>query len=189
MRDQFTNHKHGLDFGYSSDPAALWISHYDKAHKTIYLYDELYEVGLTNDVLSEFVKEKIGKTKRVRTYDDVGKPIDNYVPDGTQPVTCDSAEPKSIAELRSFGVSARSARKGKDSVLYGIQWLQQQTIIVDTRCINARNELMTYQWKEDAGGNALPIPMDKNNHLIDAGRYAYEDEALNPEIEIQDLNI
>lgn len=189
MRSEFTNHKHGLDFGYSSDPAALWISHYDRAHKTIYLYDEMYETGLTNDVLAELIKDKLGKTKRVRTYDNIGKPIDNYVFDGTQPVTCDSAEPKSITELRSFGVGALTARKGKDSVLYGLQWLQQQTIIVDTHCINARNELMTYQWKEDAGGNALPIPQDKNNHLIDAGRYAYEDEALTPDIEIQELNI
>src|SRR5574343_79858 len=154
MQAQFTNPRVGLDFGYSSDPAAVAITHYDRARKTIYFYDELYECGLTNDLLAGEVKNKISE---------------NYV-------TCDSAEPKSIAELQQHGISAKSANKGKDSVLHGIQWLQQQTIILDVKCINARNELQTYKWKEDAGGNALPVPLDKNNHLIDALRYAYEDE-------------
>lgn len=152
MRAQFTNPRNGLDFGYSSDPAALWVAHYDRAHKTIYLYDELYETGLTNDVLAERIKGKIGE----------------------QVVMCDSAEPKSIAELQNYGVAAGAAVKGRDSVLYGIQWLQQQTIIVDSKCLNAQGELRQYHWKEDAGGNALPIPVDRNNHLIDAGRYAHE---------------
>lgn len=153
-RDQFTNHRNGLDFGFSSDPAALWVSHYDRAHKTIYVYDEFYERGLTNDMLAGEVKARIG----------------------TDYVTCDSAEPKSIQELENAGVSARSARKGKDSVNFGIQWMQQQTIVLDTRCINARNEFSTYHWKQDKDGNALRIPSDKNNHLIDAGRYAHEDD-------------
>lgn len=152
MRDQFTNPRNGLDFGYSSDPAALWVAHYDRAHKTIYLYDELYETGLTNDVLAERIKAKVG----------------------AQVVTCDSAEPKSIAELQKHGVTAGAAVKGKDSVLFGIQWLQQQTIIVDSKCVNAQSELRQYHWKEDAGGNQMPIPVDKHNHLIDAGRYAHE---------------
>ena len=95
---------------------------------------------------------------------------------GEDYVTCDSAEPKSIAELQQHGVSAKAASKGKDSVLHGIQWLQQQNIILDTRCLNARNEFQTYKWKEDAGGNAMAVPLDKNNHLMDALRYAYEDD-------------
>lgn len=154
MRDQLTNHRNGLDFGFSSDPAAMPVTHYDKKNKTIYIYDELYEVGLTNDVLADEVKKKIPN----------------------QYVKCDSAEPKSIAELNKYGVYAIPAKKGKDSVLFGIQWLQQQTIIIDSRCINAKNEISQYKWKEDAGGNALPVPVDKNNHLIDGLRYAYEDE-------------
>ena len=167
MRDQFTNHKHGLDFGFSSDPAALIATHYDKAHKTIYVYDELYETGLTNDVLATILKEKVER----------------------RPVVCDSAEPKSIQELRGHGVLALPARKGKDSVLYGIQWLQQQTIVIDSRCINTRNELSQYKWKEDAAGNALPVPIDRNNHLIDALRYAYEDEAIRPAVQVYDSPI
>lgn len=154
MQAQFTNPHNGLDFGYSSDPAAVAVTHYDRAKKTIYFYDELYERGLTNDLLAVEVKNKIGE---------------NYV-------TCDSAEPKSVTELQRYGVSARAAMKGKDSVLHGIQWLQQQKIVLDVKCVNARNELQSYKWKEDAGGNAMPVPLDKNNHLIDALRYAYEDE-------------
>ncbi len=164
MHDQFTNRRAGLDFGFSSDPAALWVSHYDRAHKTIYVFDELYERGLTNDVLAGEIVKKIGR---------------DYV-------TCDSAEPKSIAELNRHGVNARGAKKGKDSVEHGIQWLQQQTLVVDTRCINLQNELRTYKWKEDAAGNPIRQPVDKNNHLIDAGRYAHEDDSLENYVEIVD---
>ena len=153
-RDQFTNHRNGLDFGYSADPAGIVASHYDRERKTIYIYDELYQTGLTNDKLAE---------EAIKMF-------------GSQPVTCDSAEPKSIAELQRYKVSANPAAKGKDSVLHGIQWLQQQTIIVDTKCINMRNELQGYKWKEDKGGNALPVPVDSDNHLIDALRYAYEND-------------
>jgi phage terminase large subunit len=154
MHNQFVNRRCGIDFGFSSDPAAAAITHYDKAHKTIYWFDELYETGLTNDVLSD----------RLKTMD------------RSAYWKADSAEPKSIAELTNYGIYAQPAAKGKDSVLHGIQWLQQQTIIIDPKCINARNELSGYKWKEDAGGNSLPIPVDKNNHLIDALRYAYEDD-------------
>ena len=153
MYDQFTNRRNGLDFGFSSDPAAVGVSHYDKMRKTIYFYKELYETGLTNDVLAERVKEMIGDER----------------------IICDSAEPKSIQELNNHGVSAVGAKKGKDSVNFGIDWLKQQTIIVDKTCINLINELQQYHWKKDAGGNSLKIPVDKNNHLIDGGlRYAYE---------------
>lgn len=164
MQAQFTNRRAGLDFGFSSDPAALWVSHYDRKNKTIYVFDELYERGLTNDVLAEEVIKHIGK---------------DYV-------IADSSEPKSIAELNRHGVNARGAKKGKDSVEHGIQWLQQQTIIVDTRCINLQNELRTYKWKEDAAGNPIRQPVDKNNHLIDAGRYAHEDDSLENYVEIID---
>ena len=152
MRSQFTEHRVGLDFGFSSDPAAVAVTHYDRMRKTIYIYDELYETGLTNDMLADEIKKLAPGL----------------------PITCDSAEPKSIAELAKYGVYANSANKGKDSVIHGIQWLQQQTIIIDERCINARNEFQSYKWKEDKYGVSMPVPLDKNNHLIDALRYAYE---------------
>ena len=154
--DQFTNRKFGLDFGFASDPASLHCSHYDKMRKIIYAFDEFYETGLTNPELAALIKPIVGN----------------------EIVICDSAEPKSIKELRDNKINAVAAKKGKDSVTYGIQWLQQQTIILDKRCINARNELQTYKWKEGGDGKPVspPRPIDKNNHWIDATRYAYEEE-------------
>jgi phage terminase large subunit len=149
------NHRNGLDFGYAEDPAALAHTHYNRKKKEIYVLDELYMTDLTNDVLAMEVKKIIGN----------------------QIVVCDSAEPKSIRELKQQGVFSIGAKKGKDSVNHGIQWLKQQTIIVDITCQNMKNELMKYKWKEDKNGNVLPVPGDKDNHLIDALRYAYEDEA------------
>jgi phage terminase large subunit len=154
MIDQFTNHRDGLDFGYTVDPSALWCSHYDKEHRRIYLYAELYERGLTNDKLADGIRPIIGG----------------------RPVICDSAEPKSIDELRGYGIVAHPARKGKDSVLQGIQWLQQQDIIIDKNCVNAKMEISTYHWLEDAGGNAILKPVGTNDHLIAAGRYAHEQD-------------
>src|SRR3990172_3883769 len=156
MQAQFTNHRNGLDFGFSADPAALWVSHYDAKHKRIYIFDELYERGLTNDLLAVEVKNRIGS---------------DYV-------VCDSADPKSIAELQQYGVSALAAVKGKDSVLFGIQWLQQQEIIIDAKCVNAKNEISTFHWQEDANGNAIRKPVEKNDHLIAAGRYAHEGDMI-----------
>ena len=154
MRDQFVNRRNGLDFGFSADPAALSRSHYDSNHQIIYVFNDFQSSGLTNDILAQHVLEICG---------------DDYI-------VCDSAEPKSVAELNQHGVSAMSAKKGKDSVIHGIQWLQQQTIVIDTSCVNAKNELMQYKWKEDKNGVAMRVPVDRNNHFIDATRYAYEDD-------------
>lgn len=154
--DQMVNHRHGLDFGFSSDPAAMPCTHYDRKIKTIYIYNELYEKKLTNNILALEIVDRIGK---------------DYV-------RCDSAEPKSIAELQQHGVSAVPAKKGKDSVLFGIQWLQQQKVIIDPKCINTINEFRVYKWKEDKNGIAMREPVDRFNHIIDGLRYAYEDESL-----------
>lgn len=162
MRNQFTNHRHGLDFGFSGDPAAVVRTHYDRAHKTIYIYGELYERGLTNDVLAAEVIKLIGE---------------DYV-------YCDSSEPKSITELQQNGVRALAVEKGKDSVVFGIQWLQQRSIVIDKTCIDTRAELDIYHWKKDKDGNAIRQPVDKNNHAIDALRYAYESEMRNTHVGI-----
>ena len=164
MRNQFVNRRNGLDFGFSSNPAAIGVSHYDKMRKTIYVYDEFYDTGYTNDLLAKEIKRMIGNDQ----------------------IVCDSAEPKSIQELRNHGVNATGAKKGKDSINFGIQWLQQQTIIVDKNCINAQNELRQYKWKEGADGKPVspPKPLDKDNHFIDGGlRYAYEDDMIEQETE------
>lgn len=156
MLDQFTNTRNGLDFGFSSHPAALSRSHYDKTRKTIYIFSELYSTGLTNDMLAEEVRKIIGN----------------------EYVVCDSAEPKSITELQQHGVSALAAKKGKDSVNFGIDWLQQQKIVIDKSCISTKNEFQSYKWKEDKNGVAMRVPVDANNHVIDALRYAYEGDMI-----------
>lgn len=156
MHEQFTNTKYGLDFGFSKDPAALVVAHYDRLRKTIYIYDELYERELTNQYLAYKVVNIVSKNA---------------------PVICDSSEPKSIAELRQHRVNALKASKGKDSVVHGIQWLQGMQIVVDSKCVNMQTELSMYKWREDSAGNVLPEPVDSHNHLIDALRYAMERDA------------
>ncbi|MEG2621934.1 MAG: PBSX family phage terminase large subunit [Clostridia bacterium] len=145
---------YGLDFGFSSDPAAAINIRFERAKKRILVLDELYERGLTNTLLAE----------RLRPFAE------------RRPITCDCAEPKSIAELRGHGINAIASKKGADSVIHGIQWLQGYEIVVDVRCQNLRNELTLYQWRKDKDGNSLRDPVDKNNHLIDAMRYALESE-------------
>jgi len=146
----------GLDFGFSSDPAAGVKVHYDRARRKIYILDELHEKGLTNTALAEVLKPFAGH---------------HYI-------TCDSSEPKSIAELKQLGIKAMPAVKGPDSVMHGIQWLQGHEIIVDTKCQNMKNELTLYQWRKDKDGNSMRVPEDRNNHLIDALRYSLETESL-----------
>lgn len=157
MRNELTNHRHGLDFGFSSDPATMAITHYDQMRKTLYIYDEFYERGLTNQELAVEIKNRIG----------------------SDPIACDSAEPKSIQELQREGVAAYATKKGKDSVNFGIQWLQGCKIIIDARCVNAKREFSTYHWKKDKDGNALRIPVGKDDHIIDATRYALEGDMDN----------
>ena len=153
--DQFTNRRNGLDFGFSSDPAAIAVMHLDMMRKELYIIDEFYERGLTNQLLAGEIINLIGNDL----------------------IVCDSSEPKSIQELREKGVNAVGAKKGKDSVNFGVQWLQGLTIIINSKCVNAKRELSTYHWKKDHNGNALRIPVDKDNHLIDAVRYGTEDDA------------
>lgn len=157
--DQRVNRRNGGDFGFASDPAAIGCSHYDKKHKTIYVYDELYERDLTNQELATEIIRMIGNEK----------------------IKMDSSEPKSIKELQVAGVNAEGAKKGPDSINFGIQWLRGCKIVVDKSCINMANELRQYKWKEDAAGKPVspPRPVGRNDHLIDGGlRYAYEDDMI-----------
>ena len=154
--DTFDNIKNGLDFGFSQDPSAMPHTHYDKKRQTIYVFGEIYEREMTNDILAKAILDMIQQ----------------------QYITCDSAEPKSIKELQQLGVRALTAKKGPDSVNFGIDWLQRQKIVVDLKCQNFKNEIQQYKWKEDRDGNVLKVPVDKNNHLLDALRYSYEDEAM-----------
>jgi phage terminase large subunit len=152
----FDNYFQGIDFGFADDPFAMIRVHYDKKRKTIYVTDELYQRELHNDEASVILRKMIG----------------------TDMVTCDSAEPKSIADLKRNGVNAKGAKKGKDSILHGVKWLQGHKMVIDEKCVNFIKEVSGYKWKEDKDGNVIPKPVDMNNHLIDALRYALEGEML-----------
>jgi len=186
---QRTNRRNGLDFGFSADPAALPVTHYDRMRKHIYIYSELYERGLTNDVLADeakklignwYILDKNGKLLEANSWQEAEefKDEDGYqiLCKSTDYVTCDSAEPKSILELQRLGVNAIPAKKGKDSINHGIDWLKRQKIIIDKKCVNSQLEFQQYQWKKDKDGNSMKVPVDKNNHVIDALRYGYEND-------------
>jgi phage terminase large subunit len=149
----FDNYYNGLDFGFASDPAAFIRLHYDKRNKIIYIIDEFEELELTNDVLANKIKTIIGN----------------------EYITCDSAEPKSIRELQLLGVKAKAAKKGKDSINFGIDWLKRHKIVIHPSCINVKREIETYQYQSDKNGIYINKPLDKDNHLIDALRYALEE--------------
>lgn len=145
----------GLDFGFTTDPAALWCGLVDKGRKLIYIFDELYEKGLTNQELYRAIEAR-GYAK--------------------EKITADSAEPKSIEELRRAGLARiKKSRKGADSIRHGIQQIQNFRLIVHPRCVNTLRELSLYAWAKDRFDQYTGKPEDDNNHLMDAMRYALAD--------------
>lgn len=151
----------GLDFGYSNDPNALIRVHLDKKRKKIYVFDEWYQAGMTDEELVRICNKMIGN----------------------QYITCDSAESKTIDMLCNNGIRAVATVKGSDSINRGIRWLQGYEIIVDVKCQNFKNEIEQYHWQEDKYGNAMAKAVDANNHLLDALRYALCDEILAAEVQ------
>lgn len=144
----------GVDFGWYPDPFAFIRLHYDKARETIYLMDEIYENKLTNDMSAGMIKGR-GYT-------------DAYI-------TCDSAEPKSIADFRALGLPAKEAVKGVGSVDYGMKALQKRKIVIDRkRTPHAYDEFVNYEYDRTKEGDIISGYPDADNHLIDATRYALE---------------
>lgn len=147
----------GLDFGYTNDPSALFVGFLDKEKKRLYVWDEMYSTGLSNrDIHDEIVRKGYRKER----------------------IIADSAEPKSIDELRSMGLSVKGAKKGRDSVNNGIQWIQELEIIIHPRCVNFLTEISNYAWDKDKFGKALNRPIDDFNHLMDAMRYGLENHII-----------
>lgn len=145
----------GLDFGYVNDPSALFCGLVDQATKTLWVFDEMYGRGMSNERIHEEICRMGYAKERIRA---------------------DCAEPKSIDRLRELGLSRiRAARKGRDSVRNGIDALQDYKIIVHPRCVNFLTEISCYCWDQDKNGKWLNEPVDADNHLMDAMRYAFEE--------------
>ena len=146
----------GLDFGFTVDPTAFIAMLVNEKDKEIYVWDEIYNYGLTNREIFDTIHSK-GLHKQV--------------------IKADSAEPRTINELQLLGMERlRAAKKGPDSVRAGIQRLQDYKIYVHPTCTNTINELANYYWKTDKAGKQMPVPADDGfDHLMDAMRYGTED--------------
>ncbi len=145
----------GLDFGYTNDPTALFCGLIDTSSKTLWVFDEIYKPGMSNEAIAQAVISAGYAKERIRA---------------------DAAEPKSIDRLRVLGLShICNARKGKDSISNGIDFVQDYKIIVHPRCTNFLTEIGNYTWATDAKtGKKLNRPIDDCNHIMDAMRYALE---------------
>ena len=143
----------GLDYGYTNDSTAFFCGLLDLKTKQLFVFDEMYEKGLSNRRIAEKITE-MGYSK--------------------ERITADSAEPKSNDELKGMGLRVRGAAKGKDSIQNGIQWIQDLEIIIHPRCVNFLTEISNYTWSTDKFGVKLNVPIDDFNHLMDAMRYALE---------------
>lgn len=153
---QFDRRRYGLDFGFAVDPLAFISMHYDAKREILYIFDEIYQPKLTNRHAAAKIKKKITETALIRA---------------------DSAEPKSIKELNELGLRVIAAKKGPDSVEFGIRWLQGlSAIAIDKkRCPNTYKEFVTYEYETTRDGQYISAYPDKNNHAIDAVRYGCED--------------
>ena len=145
----------GIDWGYAADPFHYTVNHYDKTRRRLYIYYEIQMLKLSNRKAAELVKAENKRNKLI---------------------VCDSAEPKSIAEMLAYNLKVLGAKKGADSVEYGIKWLQDlEEIVIDPkRCPNTAREFLEYELEKASNGNFKgPFP-DKNNHSFDAVRYSRE---------------
>ena len=145
----------GLDFGYVQDPTALFCGIINTKEKRIYVFDEIYQKGLSNEkIYLEIARKGYMKEK----------------------IIADCAEPKSIDRLYDLGLSRiRASRKGADSVLNGIDFIQDYEIIISPRCKNFLLEINNYVWQDSKTGEKINKPIDEYNHLMDAMRYSVED--------------
>lgn len=151
-KERFSRYYHGIDWGFSNDPFAYVRCAVEQ--DTLYICDEIYQKNLLPRESALLVKEILGRDF----------------------VTCDSAEPQSVAEYRKiYKINAFSAKKGKGSIESGVKQLQEfKRIIIHPSCVNTKNEFQNYQWLTDNIGEQMRKPIDAFNHIIDAIRYALE---------------
>ena len=156
LRREGLRHVFGLDYGYTNDPTAFIAAAVEEEKKRIYLYDEHYQRRMLNEDIAAMIVEKGYQKERIRA---------------------DAAEPKSNEDLRRLGICRlQAANKGRDSILSGIARLQEYRLVVHPRCVHTAAELRGYVWQADGRDGAYRnLPCDKDNHLMDALRYAMED--------------
>lgn len=144
----------GLDFGWAEDPLAFVRMAYDRRSDSLYFLQEIYGRHISNSDLAERIKDS--------KFNDTA-------------IYCDSAEPKSIADLRFLNVNAKECYKKPGSVRYGVKWLQHRKIVIDPkRTPNAAREFSEYQYERDRDNNLLADLPDADNHCIDAARYGLQ---------------
>ncbi|MEK5277753.1 MULTISPECIES: PBSX family phage terminase large subunit [unclassified Paenibacillus] len=151
----FDNIRQGIDWGYGVDPVSFGRWHYDKTRRRLYALDERYGVKISNRELAEWIN--------ARKYHDVI-------------TTADNAEPKSIDEMKTYGIRIRGAKKGPGSVEYGEKWLDDlKEIVIDSkRTPHTAKEFEDIDYQTDADGNPRAKLEEKDNHSIDQCRYALE---------------
>ena len=149
--ESFDHVYYGLDFGFSIDPLAFVAMHYDAKHEFLYIFDEIYQQKLLNKTAAGMILPKVS----------------------TAPVFADAAEPKSVADMKTYGLHIYPARKGRDSVEHGIKWLQDRAkIYIDKRrCPNVYREFVGYEYERNRQGQFISAYPDRDNHAIDAVRY------------------
>lgn len=151
----FDNLRRGIDYGYAIDPFSYGAMHYDKTRRKLYIFHEIYKVGLSNRAAVELIRQE------------------NKL---NQSIIADSAEPKSIAEMKSCGLNIEGAKKGPDSRGYGIKFLQDmEEIIIDPeRCPNTAREFLGFEYESDKNDGFKARYPEKDDHTIDMVRYAME---------------
>lgn len=147
----FDRRHYGLDFGFAVDPLAFVAMYYDAKHEDLYIFDEIYQQKMTNGQAAELITTRSNHGR----------------------ILADSAEPKSIAEMAALGLRISGARKGPDSIDFGMKWLQgRNRIYIDKRrCPNTYKEFITYEYEHNKDGQFVSAYPDANNHSIDAVRY------------------
>jgi len=155
----FSNYREGIDFGWT-EPFVWERLHYDRHRRTVYLTDEIYGTGILNRAAAERIKAKKHPPCRG---------------------IADSEDPKSIKDLREFGLNFTGCRKGPGSVEHGYKWLQElNAIVIDpARTPNAHREFSTCEFQKDKRGEFIDRPPQKDDHAIDAVRYALDDDLDN----------
>ncbi|GHV28063.1 terminase large subunit [Clostridia bacterium] len=154
-RGSFDKILYGLDFGFAVDPDAMVAVYYDQRASILYILDEIYSNGQSQEILAARATKLAGKSI----------------------ITCDNEDPRMISALKQRGVSAYPAKKGPGSIEHGIRWLSERgKIVIDKRrCPNAAREFMGLEYAQDRYGNFMAKVKAGNDHTVDATRYAVEE--------------